>query len=245
MVNLNNIYNVDCINGLKNLCDNSIDCVVTSPPYNKRFFCNQKKSNQIWEKFNIDYLSYNDDMPIQEYEEWLIEVINLMLKKLKPNGSIFFNHKPIRHNNQIYHPLSFILRSNATIYQEIVWNRKNSPNIRNDILIPCTERIFWLTKGKPTVYREQLSKEFTSEVWDITVEQQKNHPAPFPLLLAKNCIQLSTKEGATVLDPFMGSGTTAVACVETGRNYIGFEISEEYCNMANNRIRDIPRDIFK
>ena len=48
-----------------------------------------------------------------------------------------------------------------------------------------------------------------------------------------------------MLDPFMGSGTTAVACVETGRNYIGFEISEEYCNMANNRIRDIPRDIFK
>lgn len=233
---VNKIYNCDCLDGLKSLPDESVDLVVTSPPYNKKFFCKQNGSNQIWGKFKIDYVSYSDDMPIDEYERWVISVINLLLQKLKPNGSIFFNHKPIRHDNQIYHPLSLITNSKARLYQEIVWDRKNSPNIRNDILVPCTERIFWLTKGKPTVYRDQVSKEFNSEVWNMIAEKQKKHPAPFPVQLVKNCIQLTTKEGAIVLDPFMGSGTTAVAAKELGRNYIGFEISKEYCEIAEERV---------
>ena len=106
--------------------------------------------------FKIKYSTYSDDMPIEEYENWMIDFINMCLDKLKPNGSLFFNHKPIRHNNQVYFPLNFIQRSNAKIYQEIIWDRKNSPNIRNDVLVPCTERIYWLTKNKPIVYRSQV-----------------------------------------------------------------------------------------
>lgn len=234
---LNKIYQCDCIEGLNNIEDNSIDCIVTSPPYNKKFFSHQKQSNQIWGKFNIDYSSYSDDMPIGAYEEWMISVINLMLKKIKPDGSIFFNHKPIRHDNMIYHPLQFILRTDAKIYQEIVWDRRNSPNIRNDILVPCTERIYWLAKGKPRCYRDSIEADYRSEVWTIIAKRQTDHPAPFPVQLVENCIKLSTNEGDLVVDPFMGSGTTAVASQILGRKWIGFDIDGKYCDSAKERLK--------
>ena len=107
------------------ILDNSLDCIVTSPPYNKSFFCKQKYSNQTWKGFGIDYLTYDDNMPLEDYESWMVELINLCLLKLKPNGSFFFNHKPIRHNNQVYFPLEFILKSDAKVYQEIIWDRRS------------------------------------------------------------------------------------------------------------------------
>ena len=114
------LYNGDCLEVMKTLPDNSIDCIVTSPPYNKSFFCKQKKTNQIWGGFNINYASYNDNMPLEDYETWMVDFINICLDKIKYNGSVFFNHKPIRYNNQVYFPLNFIQKSNAKIYQEII-----------------------------------------------------------------------------------------------------------------------------
>ena len=233
------LYNGDCLEVIKNIADNSIDCIITSPPYNKGYFCKNKKTNQVWKGFKIEYNSYSDNMPIEEYENWLIEVINLAMKKLKQNGSFFFNHKPIRSNNRIYSPMSFLLRSDAKIYQEIIWNRKNSPNIRKDCLLPCTERIYWLVKGKPKVFRENLEKEYISEVWNISAKPDKEHPAPFPLELPMNCILLATQENDVVLDMFMGSGTTGVACKNLNRNFIGIEIDKNYFEIAKQRINNL------
>lgn len=233
------LLNGDCLELLKNIPNDSIDCIITSPPYNKSFFSKQKKTNQIWGGFEIKYLTYSDDMPIKEYEEWMIKFINVCLEKLKSNGSLFFNHKPIRHNNQVYFPLNFIQRSNAKIYQEIIWDRKNSPNIRNDVLVPCTERIYWLVKNKPIVYRSQVNKDFISEVWCFSAKTCKDHPAPFPLELPTNCINLTTKPNDIVLDPFMGIGTTGLASLYTNRNFIGIELDEKYFNIAKERIENI------
>lgn len=226
----------DCLEVMRAIPDDAIDCIVTSPPYNKKFFSNSKISNQVWKKCNIDYNSYSDDMPIEKYEEWMVKCLCMMFNKLKPGGSLFFNHKPIRYNNKIYHPLKFILQSNLPIYQEIIWDRKNSPNIRNDVLTPCTERIYWISKGKPRVFRSNLEREYITEVWTITPEKQNGHPAPFPCKLPQNCILLTTKMGDLVLDPFMGSGTTGIACVETGRNFIGIEMDKDYFDMSKSRI---------
>lgn len=236
---LDKIINGDCLKLLMDLPDNSIDLIVTSPPYNKGFFTKTKKGNQVWGGFEIKYNTYNDNLPLQEYEKFMIELINVCMCKLKENGSMFFNHKPIRYNNRVYFPLTFIAQSNAIIYQEIIWNRKNSPNIRKDCLLPCTERIYWLTKGKPKTYRDNLDKSYISEVWDISAKPYKEHPAPFPLELPENCIKLTTIEGDVVLDPFMGSGTTALACKKLNRHYIGFELDNSYCNLANKRLNDL------
>lgn len=226
----------DCINELKKFKDNSINCIITSPPYNKSFFSKQKKTNQIWENFKIVYPSYSDDMPIEDYEKWMINFINLSMEKIKPDGSLFLNHKPIRHNNKVYHPLKFILESNANIYQEIIWDRHNSPNIRKDILVPSTERIYWLVKNKPKVYRHNIDKKYISEVWNISAKPSKNHTAPFPELLVENCVNLTTEEHDLVVDPFMGSGTVGVVCKRLNRNFVGVDIDEGYVETSKQRL---------
>ena len=114
-------------------------------------------------------------------------------------------------------------------------DRRNSPNIRNDVLVPCTEHIYWFCKKKPKVFRDAVAPEYRSEVWVIPPDRQKQHPAPFPPQLVKNCIALSTEVGDTVLDPFMGSGTTAIVATECNRKWIGFDIDEKYVSITNER----------
>ena len=81
----------DCIEGLKELKSDSVDCIVTSPPYNKKGLLGKvKKGNQIWGKFNIDYNTYGDDMPEEEYQAWMIAFLNECYRVIKPTGSIFF-----------------------------------------------------------------------------------------------------------------------------------------------------------
>ena len=234
----------DCIEGMKELEDNSVDCIVTSPPYNKKGLLGKiTKGNQIWGKFSIDYNTYGDDMPESDYQAWMVAVLNECYRIIKPDGSIFFNHKPRRYKNRCYLPTDFIQHSDAELYQLIIWDRRNSPNIRNDILVPCTEHIYWLCKDKPKVFRNTIP-DYKSEVWVIAPETQGKHPAPFPPQLVRNCINLTTQEGDLVLDPFMGSGTTALVATELNRKWIGFDIDEKYATITNERINQINLSKF-
>ena len=236
------IIRKDCIEGLKEIETNTIDCIITSPPYNKKgLLGNVKPGNQIWGKFNIDYNTYGDNMPEQEYRAWMIELLDECHRVIKDDGSIFFNHKPRRYKNRCYLPTDFINYSKAQLYQLIIWDRRNSPNIRNDILVPSTEHIYWFCKNKPKVFRDSVDIQYRGEVWVIPPDRQKQHPAPFPEQLVKNCIQLTTQEGDLVLDPFMGSGTTAIVSKELNRNWIGFEIDDKYAKITEERIAgDVP-----
>lgn len=231
------IIKKDCIEGLKELQSGTVDCIITSPPYNKKgLLGNVKPGNQIWGKFNIDYNTYGDDMHEDEYQAWMISFLNECHRVIKDDGSIFFNHKPRRHKNRCYLPTDFISHSKVELYQLIIWDRRNSPNIRNDVLVPCTEHIYWFCKKKPKVFRDAIDLQYRSEVWVIPPERQGKHPAPFPPQLVKNCVQLTTKEGDLVLDPFMGSGTTALVAKELNRLWMGFEIDEKYITIATDRI---------
>jgi len=228
----------DCLEEMKKIPSDSIDCIVTSPPYNKTGIVGKKTKvgNQIWNKFNIEYETYGDNMPEEMYRTWMVNVIDEMVRVIKSNGSIFFNHKPRRFKNQAYLPTDFISRSKAKLYQLIIWDRRNSPNIRADILVPCTEHVYWLCKDKPKVFRNHIPMEYRGEVWVIPPQKQKGHPAPFPEQLASNCILLSTRKNDTVLDPFMGSGTTGIACKNNDRKFIGIEIDKKYYQISQQNI---------
>jgi DNA modification methylase len=227
----------DCVEVMKTIDSNSVSCIVTSPPYNKKGLVGKvTPGNQVWKKFNIDYDSYGDDLSEKDYHIWMIEVLNEMKRIIKPDGSIFFNHKPRRHKNKVYLPTDFISKSDLHVYQLIIWNRLSSPNIRKDVLLPCTEHIYWLTKGKPKVRKNQIPKEFHSEVWTINPDRNNLHPAPFPELLVENCILLTTDEGDVCLDPFLGSGTSAIVSQKHKRNFVGIEIDEKYINQTKNRL---------
>lgn len=235
-----NIIQGDCLSVLNTIESNSIDTVVTSPPYNKKGLTKGRVNpgNQIWKKFNIDYSTYDDNLNESDYQSWMVEILNELSRVIKPNGSIFFNHKPRRFENRIFLPTDFISKSNLSIYQLIIWNRLSSPNIRKDHLLPCTEHIYWLSKSKPKSFKQNLEDLFHTEVWTISPDKQKNHPAPFPEKLVENCILLSTEVNDLVLDPFLGSGTSAIVCKRLNRRFVGIEIDPNYIELSKKRINN-------
>ena len=223
----------DCLDIMKTIESDSIDCIVTSPPYNKKGLIGKvRPGNQVWKKFNIDYDSYGDDLSEKDYHQWMVDILNEMRRIIKPEGSIFFNHKARRHKNKLHLPTDFISKSDLYVYQLIIWNRLSSPNIRKDMLLPCTEHIYWLVKSKPKVFKENLTKEYQSEVWIINPDKNTKHPAPFPKKLVENCILLTTDENDIVLDPFLGSGTSAIVAKKLNRHYIGIEIDQKYIDLS-------------
>lgn len=235
---MNKLIHGDCLKIMSEMDSDSVNLIVTSPPYNKKGLMGGKKNmgNQIWKKFNIDYSEYDDNLSEEDYGNWMVEVLNEMKRILKPDGSIFFNHKPRRHNNKVYLPTDFISKSNLDLYQLIIWNRLSSPNIRKDVLLPCTEHIYWLTKGKPKTFKENLDKNYHSEVWIMNPDKGTKHPAPFPEKLVENCILLTTEENDVVFDPFVGSGTTVVVSSKMNRQYIGVEMDKNYLDICRERL---------
>lgn len=173
-------------------------------------------------------------MEEDKYKEWQIKILNECFRVLRKDGSMFYNHKIRRLKNSCHFPLEFIFKSDFNIYQEIIWNRNCTPNISKFLLFPITERIYWLTKEnkKIKIFKNEIPKEFRKEVWNIgAAKPNKNHPAPFNPLIPELCIKLTTEPGDIVLDIFSGIGTTFNEAKKLNRNFIGFELSEEYIKL--------------
>lgn len=246
MLEKNKIYLMSCMDGLKKLDDNSVDVFLFSPPYNKRGLSGKKIPKNIKEGLWNDiiiYDNYDDNMPEEEYKKWQIELLNLCLLKLKPTGSIFYQHKCRPKDGEISIPYEWISKSDCIVRQLIIWDRcGGATNISKHKFLPTTEQIWWLTKERKGV-RFNRQGNF-GEVWTIPADTTNKHPAPYPLKLAENVIKnvLGSKEmiakqgNLLVVDCFMGSGTTAVAAKKWGCDYIGFDISQKYIDMANERI---------
>lgn len=222
---------------LKNYPDNTFDSIVTSPPYNKLGLRKgTKTSTEIWKGANIEYSLYEDNMLETEYQQWQIEVINECLRVLKPNGSFFYQHK-IRNWERIgYHPMVWIAKSNAIFYQEIIWHRKSTTSIDARYLYNTTERIYWLVKGKPDVFKDQMDETYKSDVWVIAPTKDTEHPASYPVSLVEHCLRLTMNKPGKVLDPFMGSGSTGMAAVALGHHFTGCELDPKYIAIAETRI---------
>lgn len=227
----NIIYNEDCLETLAKMEDNSIDLIITSPPYNKSFYATSKKDGN-WHNV-ITYENYNDSIEPKEYENWQRKIISECLRVLKPSGSLFYNHKDILVGGGIVCP-SYVYDFN--VHQQIIWDRSNSPMIGERYFLPITEYIYWIVKDKKEFFFDKSKSIFKSTIWRMNVDKNP-HPAPFPYIMAANIINCCSKEGDIVYDPFMGSGTTALASVKLGRQYIGSEISEKYVSMANEKIK--------
>jgi modification methylase len=231
----------DCLEIMKTMPDNSVDLIVFSPPYNKHSAKRKPHHTDTWSGGNagIKYTTTNDDMPEYEYQDWQIKIINECIRILKPYGSFFYNHKNRTLNKAIITPYEWILRTNAIIKQEIIWNRKMIVEVDKVRFYPKTERLFWLIKSRiQPKFNGDMAK--LTEIWDISPcqkEKRNNHPAPYPEELVNNCIEATTKENDIVLDCFLGSGTTAVASQILGRRWIGIEISPEYCEIARKRLK--------
>lgn len=231
------VYCKNCIDGINELDDNSIQCIVTSPPYNKGFTRETNTSGRTrnWTGFAIKYDVYNDNRPQDEYENEMIGIFSSLYRVAKEGGSMFINHKTILKNKSAHFPKWIFDIRDWNLYQIITWDRRCTTNIRKEVFFPMSELIFWFTKGKnPKTHKDRC--EFKNDIWPFQAERNTSHPAPFPLKLPLNCIKMTTDPGDIVLDPFAGSGTTGVSAKMCDCEFIGYELSQAYVDMANKRI---------
>lgn len=237
MLEFNKIYQMDVLDGLRQLSDNSIDAGITSPPYNKLGLMKGKKQKGgDWEGY-ITYDNFDDNMSENEYQKWQIKILNEIKRVLKPNGSFFYNHKNRRYNKTEYSPYEWVSKSDLNIYQTIIWDRKADVNNSLYFFQPVYELVYWLTKDNkkaPIFNKRELIQQ--KSIWTISPKNNIPHPAPFPEELVEQCILATTNPGDVVLDPFMGIGTTALVAKRLGRKYIGFDISNEYIQMSEENL---------
>lgn len=238
---LDKIYCIDVLEGLKQLEDNSIDLIITSPPYNKMGLNGNQKGTK-W----VGTIDYNNDKNIDNkdedyYQKWQIEILNECYRVIKNNGSMFYNHKNriVKGKGVISNPYSWIEKSKFLIRQEIIWDRGSTNDVNRRRFLPTTEKIYWLTKTNKPTFDRTPNTIFKKEVWNFPFEKNTKHPAPFPIDLPNNiisCVKVDDKP-LIVLDCFMGSGTVALSAKLNNCYYIGFELFEEYINMANERLK--------
>lgn len=213
---LNKIYNEDCLETLSRIPDESIDLVVTSPPYNKGWYANKNaKQSDVWGGLNgrkIAYDVYSDEMPPEDYEGWQRRILSECMRVLKPTGSIFYNHKDI-----IYNGLAVVPKwvYDYPLREQIIWDRGSSPMIDPRYFMPINEWIYWIVKDPKKVHFDKERSAYKSNIWRVNVERNP-HPAPFPIKLVNSIIASCCPPQGIVYDPFMGSGTTALSALNVG-----------------------------
>ena len=224
------LYLGDCQKILPTL--GKVDAIVTSPPYNlknatKGSFYDGKSKGET-----ISYLSYSDDMSDDDYEQWQRALFLQWFEHLTDCGVIAYNHKP-RIESGVYDDRKNLIP--LPVRQEIIWDRCCMVNFSGSFFAPQTERVYIVCKPGWKPNRQFVG---WGDIWRIPPETNTPHPAPFPLVLAERLVRGCTSDQATVLDPFMGSGTTGAAAVKLGRKFIGIEIEPKYFDIAARRISD-------
>ena len=220
----------------------SVDAIVTSPPYNNwRNRRTQKRKADYWARTNIVYDTHNDALPDDEYAAWQTEIIDLCLDAIKKTGTIAYNHKDRIFNFKATSPLSWITKSHGIVRQRVTWNRCGMQAF-NDCRFYRTEEDIYII-GHDVGAAFKWNKEFAAllSVWDVVPDKRAKHPAPMAVEIARRCVAAFTTENDLVADPFMGSGTTALAALALGRRFVGIEISEAYFDIACRRIEDAQR----
>ena len=210
---LNKIYNEDCLVGMKKIPRGGVNCIITDIPYNE---CN-RQSNGL-RKLDKDKADVGD-----------FDIIDLT-KNLcdKTKGSIYM----FCGINQVS-TIRKTMMNEGLSTRIIVWEKTNpSPMNGNKIWLSGIELCVFGKKSKAT-----FNLHCKNTVLRYPCGVNKIHPTQKPIALMSYIINASTKKGDTVLDPFMGSGTTAIACIREKRNFIGFELNKEYYDKACKRIK--------
>lgn len=224
ILEINRIYNEDCLDGIKKLENESVDCIITDPPYNL-----SKKNNfhTMKGRHGIDFGEWD-----KEFD--LICWLETALPKVKTGGNIIiFNDW-----KNMTKFVDFFNQNDCLVKEMIQWRKTNPmPRNRDRLYVTSCEFAIWATKGKGWTFNRQVDTyENTVFTYPLVSSKERIHPTQKPVELISDLIKIHTNENDLVLDPFMGSNTTAIACMNTNRNFIGFEKDFEIYNTGQNRL---------
>ena len=227
MIELNTIYNEDCLIGMKRIPDDSVDLVLADPPYNISVENNLKSMGRN----GIDFGEWDKQFNLTG---WIKSASRL----LKKGGTII-----IFNDWKNLGDISKELEKNNIVVKDMIRWEKTNPMPRNrDRRYICDFEVavVGVKKGGAwTFNRKNATYDRAKLVYPIVSGKEKTkHPTQKPIALFNELILRHSNENEVILDPFMGSGTTAISAINTNRNYIGFELEEEYFAIANERLKE-------
>ncbi len=249
------LYNNDCLDVIYCLENDSIDLVVTSPPYNIDLGNNKFNKNS--------YDLYNDNKEHADYISWLKSIFFSLYPKLKKGAKVCINigdgknGKVPTHSDIIqfmthgigYLPFGNIIWNKGQVGNRTAWGSWMSPSSPSFvkpyefILIFSKESNKLQTKGETDIQKQEFI-DWSLGMWNILPETQMKkigHPAMFPVEIPYRLTKMLSWKNATVFDPFNGAGTTGLACQQLGRKYLGAELSKDYCQISVNRWNNVKK----
>lgn len=238
---LNHIYCMDALDFLKNLPNESVKLFITSPPYNLANstggFWRAKSAETAgrWgnSPLRTGYDTHSDNMSRRDYVKWQKNCLEEMLRAIRPDGAIFYNHKPRVQGGLMESPHEIV--SGFPVRQVIIWNRGRGFNFNDTYFVSFHEYIYLICKPD---FRLKQGACGLSDVWNISPESGNDHPAPFPVELPDRVLQSVDMDGHYVCDPFGGSGTVAISAIKNNIDYKLNDISPLYVEQARQRIRE-------
>lgn len=224
MLKTNEIYNMDCMEGLKLLDNNSIDLVIIDPPYLLNL-------NKVKKPINMN--NYANEL-LNLKNGFDLKVLDILIKKMKKINIYIYCSK-----RQVKDLLNYFSDKNCN-HEILTWHKLNPSPLINNNYLPDTEYIlFFREKGVKVYGNYHTKRKYYLSLTNKVDKQKYKHPTIKPLELIERHIINSSKEGDLVLDCFCGSGTTLVSAINQNRRYIGFEIDKNYYEIAKKRIEEV------
>lgn len=247
MIEINKVYNEDCLETLKKIDKKIIDLVITSPPYNMnlRIRNGQYCSRQIVKEFSSKYEGFDDNIPIDEFCNFHLNVIKELLRT---SSIIFYNIQIVTGSKRAF--FKIIGELSNYLKDIIVWDKGYAqPAMAHRVLNRRTELILVFDSDN-AISRQFEKSNFErgtlDDLWNIKRGKKvtDSHSAVFPEELVKTIIENFSNEGDLVYDPFMGTGTTAVVAKKLNRNFLGSELTNKYFEVINQRIFELSNELF-
>lgn len=223
MLKINEVYNMDCMEAIKLLDDNSIDLVVMDPPYLLNL--NKKKNTSSINNYANELMGLKDGFDLK--------VLDMLIPKMKKINMYIYCSK-----RQVKDLIEYFINKDCN-YEILTWHKQNPSPLINNNYLPDTEYVIFAREKGVKLYGNYHTKRkyYISGVNQIDKKKYK-HPTIKPLTFIENHIINSSKEGDLILDCYCGSGTTLVGAIKTNRNFIGFEIDKTYYEIAKQRVAE-------
>lgn len=237
------LINGDCLDGMKNLCNASVDLFVTDPPYNLGRFMQGRNTGVFRMRKNHFVMSGWDDLDYPEWDGKMRNFLSSAFSLLKNDGGIIIFMSLMKMESLISaaQSVGFYYKTTG------IWHKLNPiPRNMNLTFVNSTEGwVYFVKKGPSGTFNNDgkvIHDFFESGLTPASEKKYGNHPTQKPLKLIKHFVEVLSNPGDTIVDPFMGSGTTGVASVELGRNFFGVEYDANYFDVAVKRLENcIPR----